>query len=153
MATIYQKNSGEDGPAGKIITVDSPFVNIIKIDGLNFDEFLLATSFENSQSQFVNYLKTLNGHIYGYTWGDDVGKLSASGIVLYSPFCSFSADGAHKVKSFYEENNVYKKEGPVIVSIGSLSFEAYLTEYQLTMAESQFNTGSFSVKFDILPKK
>lgn len=152
MATIFGKQ-GDTGPVGKIITADAQFVNIIKITGLDFDEYLLATGFSNMQSQVVSYLKTLNGHIYGYTWGDDVGKLTASGIVLCSPKCSFSSNGLSRVKSFYEENNVYNKEEPVIVSIGELSFEAYLTQYEISLSDSQYNLGEFRLAFDILPKK
>jgi len=154
MATIFGKVSGSKGPAGKLIRnkQDDDPVQVLKIQGLDLDEFLMATSISFSNSQVVQYLKTLNGHIYGYAWGHDVGTVRAAGIALFTPECTFDSSHAGKIKKFYEDSNVYDRTEPVEITLGEISFQAYLKSYALTLDVDQYNMGKFELTFDILPK-
>jgi len=149
MASLYGS-----GPAGTMIKVDAGGAYPLVVGGLSLpDDNLYATSISVKVGQSVHYLKSLNGKIYGYTWGDDVGSVDIQGIILFSPKCAFTSAGMSKVLGFYNSSNVYKKSSPTSVTIGGYTIEAFLKGCVVTLDNPVFHMGNFSLSFDTLPKR
>lgn len=125
--------------------------SIVTVEGLNTDSLLMLTSVQVVRNQTTQYIKTLDSSIFGYAWGEGPGQIIVSGFVFFSPNCgTITGAGALAVNGFYENNNVYRKEGPVGVSIGSASYRGYLEGLTISAEQNEYNYGNFSFKFTIL---
>jgi len=146
MADIFQAKRGT------VIRADQSAKAIVSLSGLNTSgTLLMLTEVQANRAQVVQYLKTLDAQNYGYAWGEGPGQIRVSGLIFFVDGCEVSGDGPQILNSYYDENNVYNGEAQQL-SIGSASFIGYLERLQIGAESNEYNYGSFSLEFTILPK-
>ena len=111
----------------------------------------MLSDVQANRAQVVQYLKTLDKHNYGYAWGEGPGQIRVSGLIFFVDKCSLSGKGPAAVNKYYDANNVYNGTEQIL-SIGDASFRGYLEKLQITAEQNEYNYGTFSLEFTILPK-
>jgi hypothetical protein len=83
-------------------------------------------------------LRTL--YIFGSAWNE----ITVAGMLLLGPN---SGGGAMlgSLLSWYDSNRVSKLEGPISLSLGPKSVDAYVTGLRLDAADPEFNKQAFSI--------
>lgn len=102
------------------------------------------------RNQITQYVKTLDDKLFGYAWGEGVGKIAVSGIIFHAPGCQPGGPGYGAVNGYYESNNVYKKGGPCALSIGGAAIEGYLEKMTLSASMNEYNFGEFSLEMTVI---
>ena len=114
---------------------------------------LIITSVAIQRNQVTQYVKTLDSSTFGYAWGEGPGRIIIGGIIFLVPSGSCSSvtgDGISAVNSFYSENNVYVKSGPVALSLGNSTFLGYLEVMNIAAEMNEYNFANFSLELAII---
>jgi hypothetical protein len=149
MANLYNSKPGSLVKT----TIASP--TFMTIDGLDLrSNKLVVTSFKLDRGQDVQHQKTLSSEIYTYAFGESIGRIQVGGLLFFGSCDGISAESVTKINSFYSSNNLYTKNGPTKVAIGSgNAFQCYLENLSIVADASPYNMGSFNLGFSVIPKK
>jgi hypothetical protein len=126
--------------------------SLMTIDGIDMaSALMLVTLIQIERNQVTQYIKTLDSMNFGYAWGEGPGVISVAGLIFFSGICD--ASPKMKIVDFYEANNVYTKGAPIEVSISDYTTEGYLESLQISAEQNEYNYGTFTLRFTILPQK
>jgi hypothetical protein len=128
----------------------SPSIITMKPEITGRGEVLVVTGIVVQRNQVTQYIKTLDDHVFGYSWGEGVGTIEISGHCFLAKCDSPSGESYGNVNSYYDANNVYKKRGAVSISAGDATYIGYLERLTLAGDMSTFNFGQFSMQFSII---
>ena len=150
LPSLFQANAGAltrlpIGAASTLVTVDG-------LDDQLTRGMLLATSLKVDRVQDVQYQKTLAGTIYAYAFGEGMGRIQLGGYAFFAD-CS---DGGlttalSDLNAYYDQNNVYARNDPVMIAVGDIAFTTYLETLSIAVEENPFNFGAFNLLFSVLP--
>lgn len=79
-------------------------------------------------------------YVFGTAWNEG----SIQGLLLLGESSTKGAQ-LEKLMSWYEENRVSKKKGPIKLSLGSTGVSAYVTGLRLDAADPKFNKQAFTI--------
>jgi hypothetical protein len=145
MASLYQ------APRGHILQYGNGSAIARISPGLGGEQSILIISgIGIVRNQVTQYVKTLDDKMFGYAWGEGVGKVAVSGIIFNAPNCSPNAPGYGAVNGYYDSNNVYDKGGPCTLSIGGAAISGYLEKMTLSASMTEFNFGEFSLEMTVI---
>lgn len=143
--------------AGSVVRdqVSSPsFLSVDGFDGQLRGGKMIATAFHVDRGQGWQMMKTLSNAIYTYAFGEDPGKIRVGGL-LFLVNCGSAGASARAigdVNAYYEKSNMYARKGPVRVAADGASYRTYLTEMSIVLEQNQYNYGSFSLGFLLIPE-
>ena len=128
---------------------------LVTVDGLDAQltqGMLLATSLKVDRVQDVQYQKTLAGTIYAYAFGEGMGRIQLGGYAFFADCESGSMTTAiSDLNAYYDQNNVYARNDPVMIAVGGTAFTTYLETLSIAIEENPFNFGAFNLLFSVLP--
>jgi hypothetical protein len=90
------------------------------------------------------FLHTINDTIFVYVFGDRISELAISGVAFGEP-CDGLRPGIEEVFTLYTRDRIAVRAQPLIVLLGTRSFNAFLTgvSAEITDAETQLTQFSF----------
>ena len=136
----------------------------LQVDGaeLGVDEISgIITAFSLTGESNVQFMHTLRDMIYISVFGDKIGSMSISGLLfLNSPAVCGPAGGgtgtaAGGVRPFmakFYEIYVVNNVNPLKIALGDVTVTAFLTAFQVQMADPQFSLAQFTMQLAALPK-
>lgn len=146
MADIFQAKRGT------VIRSQQSAKGLVNLSGLTTSgTLLMLTDVQANRAQVVQYIKTLDTSNFGYAWGEGPGQIRVSGLIFFMSGCQLSGSGPAIVNGYYSSNNVYNGKEQTL-QIGSASFIGYLEKMQISAEQNEYNYGTFSLEFTILPK-
>lgn len=125
---------------------------LITLSGLFPSPLLIGTTFGVDRSQDTDYQKSLTGLIYGYAFGEAVGRIQIGGLAFFDS-CSGGGSSMDTLQSYYDANNIYTKTAPTVIGIGNVSFSGYLETMSTVVENAEFNYGSFNFVFSRIPPR
>jgi len=108
------------------------------------------------QNGNFQFLHTINDQIFVYIFGDRISELHVSGVAFGAPCKGDPGAGSNGVKSvldIYDAEKISVKGKPVIVSMGGVEFQSFLTGISVEVADAETLLGQFSFKFHSFPAK
>jgi hypothetical protein len=148
MSDIFQAKRGT-----VVRSSTSQGAGLVSLGGLDSSTLLMLTDVQANRNQITQYIKTLDTANYGYAWGEGPGSIRVSGLIFFMDGCEPSGQGAEIINSYYDQNNVYTADGnEQVLTIGGASFRGYLEKLQIGAEQNEYNFGTFSLEFTILPK-
>jgi len=119
--------------------------------GFSFFKALITEAAVQRSGRY-QFLYTLRDFIYVYIFGEALGEINISG-VAFSNVCPDQSTvtgvktGFEYVLSYYEQYRLSRTGAPVIITIGTTSFQAFLTNIALTAQDPQTQLSSFKMRF------
>lgn len=101
----------------------------------------------NGNFQFVH---TINDTIFVYVFGDRIAELMISGTTFGEP-CDGRQPGIEEIFDLYERDRIAVQAKPLVVSLGSRSFNAFLTGLSAEITDAETQLGQFSFRFKCFP--
>ena len=151
MGNLYQAS------AGTIVVgqVSSPsFLNIDTLSKLLNGGQMLATSIRIDRGQDYQIVKTLSNAFYLYAMGEAPGKILIGGLLFFVS-CGSTQDTAasiQQINDYYVKNNIYYQTNTTNIAMGGVSYPSYLTNLSVAIDQNEFNYGSFSLGFLLIPQ-
>lgn len=136
---------------GTLVNNELSNTTLVTVEGLDTKQFLMLSDVRASRNEVVQYLKTLDNSNYGYAWGEGPGSITVSGLIFFVNECSISGAGFQKINDYFDQNNVYNKNETIKIAIGDAAFNGYLVSFSVAAEQNEFNYGSFTLQFTILP--
>jgi hypothetical protein len=125
MADIFNSRTGYVS----VISGQAVIPGRIKISGFEPTSALIENiSYRQQTNQQFQY--TLDGAVYIYVFGDEMGEVQISG-VIFPLLCSGQTTGMREVLAFYASRRASKSQDLVEVSIGDEIITGFLTGLQV----------------------
>ncbi len=132
------------------------FAKTVAVDGFNaFSEYLsVINRVYVNESTNAQFLHTLGGDIYIYTFGDRLGTLTISGM-SFEAQCGGSNGGAlgiERVRQFWRKNRLSARAKPVTINIGTrTTFQGYLESFKADGSDPQNRIFQYELAFRVAP--
>lgn len=103
------------------------------------------------------FLHTLGNHIYLYVFGDRIGQLGVSGVSFWSRSAGGGCDnnpmdlGIIRVLNWYRQNRIVKRESPIIMTLGTRAFQAFLVGFRCSKINLDLRQFQFHLDLALLP--
>lgn len=103
------------------------------------------------------FLHTLGNHIYLYIFGDRIGQLSVGGLSFWSISTGSGCDnnpmdlGIIRVINWYRRNRLVKRESPIIATLGTKAFQAFLVGFRCSKIHLEQRQFQFNLDLALLP--
>lgn len=95
------------------------------------------------------FLHTINDSIYVYIFGDRIAEIMLAGAV-FGEYCEGSF-GLTEIFSLYTRDRIAARGGPLVVTLGTRAFNAFLTGISTEITDAETQIGQFSFKFHCFP--
>jgi hypothetical protein len=81
---------------------------------------------QQTHQQFSN---SLDGSVYIYVFGDQMGTIEISGFA-FARLCGTNEDGLQKVLEYYKQNRASQRATPIQVNVASQTVQGFLTSIE-----------------------
>jgi len=147
---------------GKVAVLDSAAAQLMTISiagTIPKNTRAIITAFRASMAGKQQFLHTLNRDIWVYTFGEEIGNLTISGVCFASGcapsgFGTGEASGIEEILEFYRLNKLSTTGDSMILQIGvggAGTFNGFLTSCQVGVDAPEHQLGSFALGFQIIP--
>ena len=106
---------------------------------------------QRTKQQFEN---SLDGTVYIYVFGDQMGKVNIAGIA-FDRLCDKDDNGLQQVLEYYKTNRASRRPSPIEVSIAEEVVEGFLTAASVRAKGAAFDPGpvlqEYSLEISALP--
>jgi hypothetical protein len=122
---------------------------VIHLEGFSsgLTSALLSVGF--SQNANVQFMHSLQGVIYVYSFGERMGTIEVNGVSFIRP-CS-GVMGLGQAFSYYKTNSVSRRDTPITVSVGTAHISGFVVGINSTFSDSQNGMMGFSIQIASLP--
>jgi hypothetical protein len=117
----------------------------------------LITDVSIQEQGNYQFLHTLGNHIYLYIFGDRVGQLGVSGLSFWSGSLGSACDnnimdlGIIRVINWYRQNRIVRRSSPIIVTLGTRAFQAFLVGFRCNKMNLGLRQFQFHMDLALLP--
>jgi hypothetical protein len=115
---------------------------------------VILTSAGLNQQANVQYMHTLKEHIYVYSFGQRMGAMEISGMMLWDSCDANSKSGLWAIMKFYKSWNVGQQLTPVTMilgSKGSVNVSGFFYNMSTTFTDPEKGLIGFRMHFSTLP--
>jgi hypothetical protein len=120
-----------------------------KAGGGLFTSSLCTQAGVNADGNF-QFVHTINDTIFVYVFGDRIAELIVSGTSFAEP-CNTAQSGIEEIFGLYTRDRIAVRAKPLVVSLGSVSFTAFLTGINAGISDPETLLGQFSFRFHCFP--
>jgi hypothetical protein len=110
----------------------------------------LVTGVSASMSCLTSIMKSLANSIYLYTFGDDIGRMTISGLA-FSLNCNDNSSGANQMLNWYAVSRVSNSMAPIQVTFAGTTFSGFLMGMQIGVADADLRIFSWQATIMLLP--
>jgi len=146
MASIFGDNEGK---VVALATTGMPA--LVSIGGLTGTSQILVMSMGFGQEANVQFMHTLKNAIYIYAFGERMGTVKVSGMLIFRVCEEAGSAGLPKLIDYYRSNSVSLNGEPVSLSLSTKVFKGFLTGIQLGSFDPRVGTAQFTLNFASLP--
>lgn len=156
MAESVMIFSGKPGRVAVLNGIDSgapSTIGQVALEGWGGYNSLKAIIMNCQLAKSANYqfLHTLGGMIYVYTFGDRVGSLNLSGVAFANDCSENNTMGIEKVLQYYDTYKISKRSAPIKVTIGSTTLVCLLTGCTVAIADPENLFAQFTLQLVVVP--
>ena len=129
---------------------------------INFSsELSIVNRVTLSQQVNVQFAHMLGSDVYIYVFGDRIGSLSLSGLsfncacdndLVFTPTTG-DESGAERIYGWYTANRTSKRREPVLLTLGKVSIEGFVTGFTEEVIDPSTNLVQWSVNLVTLPEE
>jgi hypothetical protein len=155
MADIFQSAPGTVA----VISSDTALPGSIVISQPQFPSGGIAaiiTGINLDQKTNQQFQQSLDGAVYIYVFGDQMGDISVEGIA-FPKLCQGGRSGLFDVSDYYANNRASKTSTPIIVSAGGQNITGFLTGIRIRSNVSGEDPvaliNNYSLHISALPQK
>jgi hypothetical protein len=116
----------------------------------------LITGVDYLQSTRQSFQNSLQGSVYVYVFGDNIGQVRVKGMILLAT-CEGGASGMQDVLNYYKSNRLSKRNVLITVFVADKLINGYLTGLELfansTGDDPGTLTSNFSLTISALPNE
>lgn len=135
-----------------VLTQSQSIPALVRLEGFNTNATVLLNAVGFGQMAGVQYMQTLKRSIYVYVFGERMGTVTVSGVVLWNPCEGSPGAGLQNVLNYYRSYTVSQRSTPISVTIGATqAIRGYLDGVQTTFQSAESGQIGFQFKISTLP--
>lgn len=145
MPSIFGDNEGK--LVAMAVTGGMPAV--VRLAGFSGSP-LLIMSVGFGQQANVQFMHTLRDVIYIYAFGERMGTVKVSGLLIFRA-CSGGSTPVKDLIGYYKTNSVSLNGSPISISVGGEALKGFLMSVEFGGFDQVLGTATFSLTFASLP--
>lgn len=111
----------------------------------------IVTRLTVAQQVNLQFLHTIGGRIYIYTFGDRIGQMTLSGLA-FSCACDHESPGAELMYSWFKDNRASSRQAPVQITIGQTPIEGFVVGFSADVVDPGTGLVQWGVTMATLPE-
>ena len=125
------------------------FFNKPAMRGTTFVPGVIVTAVQYGQSTATQFQKSLDNTIYVYSFGDEMGNITVSGMAF--PRTCNGQNGLREVLEFYRVNRVSRSVDSVRITFADETIEGFLMAMSMSTADAASGTHAFQLLIRSIP--
>jgi len=136
---------------GKIVTLgNTGMPALINLSGVTGVNKVLVMGMGFGQGANVQFMHTLKDAIYVYAFGERMGQIKISGLLLFRS-CGGGGGGLPSIVNYYKSNSVSLNGRPLRISLSTQVLKGFLVGIEFGGLDPIMGTAQFSLIFASLP--
>ena len=142
-------------PDSSLPATITPIVSFGEPNPFSFaDSVSIIDEISIAQQENVQFLYTLGGAVFVYSFGQQIGDLTISGVSFNSRCADGSSHGILRILDWYNENRISQRRAPVRVSIGNANpFNGFVVSMQARLADTKRWTIRYSISIALVAQR